>query len=308
MSYLVTLCIPTNGVPEWCQPVFESIYQRGVDETLFQVVVTDNGNNQEFKEIAHQYQAEHKNFVYQETEAQGFLNQIESFKLAEGKLVKFLNHRNCLEPGALDYFINYAKHGDEDTVVFFSEGNLHKGTAIEDDNFDSFVKDLGLYTTWSGGLAFWHKDLEKIEKIKSFNSLYPHTDVLFMKRHAKKYVIVDQVLTKSLPTDDTKKGRYNLFHAFADEYINILKGLKSDGDITEATYQSVYGELKQFVVELYAQYVLLRMPCSYDLTNSKDYISRNFSVSEVNRRAKRWVRKYYIKKKIKKILRRLDNQ
>ena len=64
MSYLVTLCIPTNGVPEWCQPVFESIYQQGVDENLFQVVVTDNGDNQEFKKIAHQYQANHKNFVY----------------------------------------------------------------------------------------------------------------------------------------------------------------------------------------------------------------------------------------------------
>lgn len=302
MSYLVTLCIPTNGVPEWCQPVFESIYQQGVDENLFQVVVTDNGDNQEFKKIAHQYQANHKNFVYQETTAQGFLNQIESFKLAEGKLVKFLNHRNCLELGALDYFINYSKRGEEDTVVYFSEGNLHRETVIEDDSFDSFIKDLGLYTTWSGGLAFWHKDLEKIEGLQLFNSLFPHTDVLFMKRHAKKYVIIDKVLTKSLPTDDTKKGRYNLFHAFADEYINILKGLKSDGDITEATYQSVYGELKQFVVDLYAQYVLLQMPCSYDLSDSDKYISKNFSVEEVNKLAKKWALKYRIKSTIKKIL------
>ncbi|MFV4942176.1 glycosyltransferase family A protein [Lactobacillus delbrueckii] len=302
MSYLVTLCIPTNGVSEWCQPVFESIYQQDVDEKLFQVVVTDNGDNQEFKKIAHQYQIDHKNFVYQETEAQGFLNQIESFKLAEGKLVKFLNHRNCLEPGALDYFINYAKHGDEDTVVYFSEGNLHRKNVVKDDSFDSFVKDLGLYTTWSGGLAFWHKDLVKIEGLQLFNSLFPHTDVLFMKRHAKKYVIVDKVLTKSLPTDDTKKGRYNLFHAFADEYINILKGLKSDGDISEVTYQSVYEELKQFVVDLYAQYVLLQMPCSYDLTDSDEYIGKNFSIEEVKKLAKKWAFKYRIKSTIKKIL------
>lgn len=302
MSYLVTLCIPTNGVPEWCQPVFESIYQQDVDENLFQVVVTDNGDNQEFKKIAHQYQIDHKNFVYQETKAQGFLNQIESFKLAEGKLVKFLNHRNCLEPGALDYFINYAKHGDEDTVVYFSEGNLHRKNVVKDDSFDSFVKDLGLYTTWSGGLAFWHKDLVKIEGLQLFNSLFPHTDVLFMKRHAKKYVIVDKVLTKSLPTDDTKKGRYNLFHAFADEYINILKGLKSDGDISEVTYQSVYEELKQFVVDLYAQYVLLQIPCSYDLTDSDEYIGKNFSIEEVKKLAKKWAFKYRIKSTIKKIL------
>jgi hypothetical protein len=115
-------------------------------------------------------------------------------------------------------------------------------------------------------------------------------------------VIVDKVLTKSLPTDDTKKGRYNLFHAFADEYINILKGLKSDGDITEVTYQSVYGELKQFVVDLYAQYVLLQLPCSYDLSDSDKYISKNFSVEEVNKLAKKWALKYRIKSTIKKIL------
>lgn len=302
MSYLVTLCIPTNGVPKWCQPVFESIYQQGIDENLFQVVVTDNGDNQEFKRIAHQYQADHKNFVYQETNAQGFLNQIESFKLAEGKLVKFLNHRNCLEPGALDYFINYSKNGDEDTVVYFSEGNLQKGTVIEDDTFDAFVRDLGLYSTWSGGLAFWNKDLDQIKSLKSFNSLYPHTDVLFMKRHAKEYIIVDKVLTKSLPTDDTKKGRYNLFHAFADEYIDILKNLKNDGDITEATYQSVHNKLEKFIIDLYAQYVLLRTPCSYDLTDSEKYIGKNFSIKEVRKLAKRRAFKHRIKSVIKKIL------
>lgn len=303
MSYLLTLCIPTNGILEWCQPVFESIYQQGVDEKLFQVVVTDNGNNQEFEKIAHQYQTNHENFVYRKTNAQGFLNQIESFKLSEGKLVKFLNHRNCLEPGALDYLVNYAKYGDEDTVVYFSEGNLKKGVVIEENNFDSFVKDLGLYTTWSGGLAFWHKDLEQIDRLKSFNSLFPHTDVLFMKRHAKKYVIVDQVLTKSLPTDDTKKGHYNLFYAFADEYMNILKELRDAGDITNSTYQSVSKKLEKFISALYAQYILLKLPCSYELTDAEGYITQNFSMNEVNKSAKRWARKYRIKKEIKKILR-----
>ena len=46
---LISLCIPTNGVIEWVFPVLDSIYSQSVDNELFEVVVTDNGNNAEFK-------------------------------------------------------------------------------------------------------------------------------------------------------------------------------------------------------------------------------------------------------------------
>ena len=46
---LVSLCIPTNGVVEWVFPVLDSIYNQIVDNALFEIVITDNGNNVVFK-------------------------------------------------------------------------------------------------------------------------------------------------------------------------------------------------------------------------------------------------------------------
>ena len=47
---LISLCIPTNGVIYLFAPVLESIYKQECDETKFEVIVTDNGNNEDFKE------------------------------------------------------------------------------------------------------------------------------------------------------------------------------------------------------------------------------------------------------------------
>ena len=39
-NVLISLCMPTNGVIEWVFPVLDSIFGQGVDDNLFEVVVT----------------------------------------------------------------------------------------------------------------------------------------------------------------------------------------------------------------------------------------------------------------------------
>ena len=46
---LLSLCIPTNGVSEWVFPVLDSIYDGNEEGSEFEVIVTDNGNNQDFE-------------------------------------------------------------------------------------------------------------------------------------------------------------------------------------------------------------------------------------------------------------------
>lgn len=52
---LISLCIPTNGVIEWVFPVLESIYAQGVETALYEIVITDNGDNIEFKKKIIEY-------------------------------------------------------------------------------------------------------------------------------------------------------------------------------------------------------------------------------------------------------------
>lgn len=64
---LISLCMPTNGVIDWAFPVLESIYNQKVNNELFEIVITDNGNNAEFKKAIREYMSSHANIVYAET-------------------------------------------------------------------------------------------------------------------------------------------------------------------------------------------------------------------------------------------------
>ena len=66
---MLTLCIPTNGVLEWVFPVLDSIYMQGVDEALFEVVVTDNGKNELFEQGMREYEEKYANLIYRKTTA-----------------------------------------------------------------------------------------------------------------------------------------------------------------------------------------------------------------------------------------------
>lgn len=270
----VSLCIPTNGIVEWVIPVLDSIYQDNIREDLFEVIVTDNGNNLEFGNVMKAYVRSHSNLVYQKTEAEGFLNQIEAFKLAEGKFIKFVNHRSRFLSGTLCYLIDYVRENAMvQPVIFFLNGGLrlpkewNKYTC-----FDDFVLALSYYSSWSGGIGIWKEALQKMDFGRSFNRLFPHTDILFSDRNNSSYIIDNKHLFEDIPADVTKKGKYDLFFAFAVEYIRILEELYKDGSISKNTFEKVRLKNGKFLAELYFNYVVRKIPCSYDVSGYKTSI------------------------------------
>ena len=48
--YWLSICIPTNGILEWMKPVMESILSQKADPAEYEVVVSDNGDHEDFKE------------------------------------------------------------------------------------------------------------------------------------------------------------------------------------------------------------------------------------------------------------------
>ena len=123
MEKLLTLAIPTNGIIQWVFPVLESIYNQGIDSNRFEVVITDNGDNEEFYYKILEFKKQHDNLIYKKTNAYMFENQIEAFKIAHGTFIKFINHRTRLIPEALDYLLTYVeKNSKEKPVTFFLNG------------------------------------------------------------------------------------------------------------------------------------------------------------------------------------------
>ena len=289
----LSLCIPTNGVIEWVQPVLDSIYEEKNPIGNFEVIVTDNGNNEKFYNFMQLYCKKHNNLIYKKTKAIQFENQIEVFKLASGKLIKFVNHRMVLLPGAINYLLKFiADNQDEQPFVYF----LDNECAGQYDSFDHFVKGLSYWSSYSAGVAMWKSDFDNMDLNKPYNKLFPHTNMIFSTRNKTKYIINGCKIMKSLPTDETKKGNYNLFYAFAVEYPSIILRLYRDGDISFETFKKVKDANFEFIASLYFNYLVLKKPCSYDLSNYKQslkvfYEKENILIKMVILIAKKCFRK-----------------
>ena len=273
---LLSICIPTNGIIELIFPVLESIYaQTDVDQNLFEVVVMDNGDNAEFKTKIKDFAEQHSNIVYKETNYKGFLNESESYKAARGTFIKFINHRAKLLPGTIQYFIDFIKKNEtEKPCVYFSNGVIPqiKGVA-EYADFDSYVRNLHVWSSWSTGMGFWKEDFDRIPKETEFNELYPHTTILFNEKNKSKYIIDNTVLLDEIQVSHANKGRYNLFFAFGVEYPGILSDLLRSGSISKKTFLSIKKDNQKFITGLFLDFVILKQPCSYDLSERKETLN-----------------------------------
>lgn len=266
---LLSLCIPTNGVEHWVFPVLDSIFAQQVDAVLYEVVVMDNGDNRNFYNRMQEYCKGKDNLHYYKTDAKLFQSEIACYRKASGVFIKFLNHRTMLKPGALEQFISFVQNNiEKKPVVYFSNGVLScKEPITRYTDFDSFVGALSYYSSWSTGMGFWRESFEALPKTVQANELFPHTTILFFDRTNANYIVDDRVLLEEIPVGNTAKGRYDLFYAFAVEYPSILCDLLRTGDISLGTFLQVKRDNLVFVSRLYLNFVLRKVPCSYDLSS-----------------------------------------
>lgn len=284
---LISLCMPTNGVIDWAFPVLESIYNQKVNNELFEIVITDNGNNAEFKKAIREYMSSHANIVYAETISLPFVNEIESYKRASGELIKFVNHRTKLFEGTLQRMIDYTeKNRDTKPIIYFSNGvlNLSKDKH-EYGTFDEFVRYLSYWSSWSTGMTIWKSDFDKLPKdISSYNELFPHTNVLFDIRDREKYVIDNSVIFDEIPQGKKPKGNYDLFFAFGIDYPGIILDLLRSKSISTSTYRSVVNENLSFVAGMYYKYCVKKEYCSYALNGIENIYGVFYTKTDIKKR------------------------
>ena len=283
MQPYVSFCVPTNGIKEWVIPVLDSIYCTNADIEEFEVIITDNGNDKDFYETLLDYCKDKSNCIYKRTDAIQFLNQIEAFKMASGKLIKFVNHRHSLVDGAVQYLIEVSKkYSDLRPELYFMNGAIAGKSGEEVLNtFDEFVYGMQRFSSWSAGTAMWKEEFEKISDNKKYNRLFPHIDLIFNNKEASKYIIDHTVLFKEIMIDDSKKGKYDLFYAFGVEYPAIILELYRQGEISYKTFDKVKESNLVLLAQLYYAYVLRKKECSYDLSSFSENIQCFYSKTEI---------------------------
>lgn len=293
---IISLCIPTNGISEWVFPVLDSIYAQGVDDNLFEVVVTNNGENEMFHNSMMEMTEQHSNLIYQKTDAFMFHNQLEALKLANGCYLKFINHRNILKDGALNKLIQFIQDNmNNKPTIYFSNGALGKDYRCK--SFDEFVDCLGIFASWTTGVGIWREEYLRIPKDVKIDNISPHSAILFSEKNKTEYIITDFVFAKDIDSSHEKKGKYDLFKAFAIEEFTITLNLYLDGYISSKTLKSVKDKYEKCVSEFYYTFCIKKEPCSYDLTGFDEAMGIFFQ----RRRILFLAYKITIKKKIRKL-------
>lgn len=285
MIYL-SLCIPTNGVSEWVFPVLDSIFNQNADEALYEVIVTDNGDNEDFHAVMSNYALKHENLTYRKTNAFLFQNQIEALRIAKGEFLKFVNHRAVLEEGAIQWMLDVIRENiNVKPVIYLSNGVLGLHGRNEYFSFDDFVRGLKHYASWTTGVGVWRSDFERIPKDWVYNKISPHSDVLFFERHKSRYVIDDRVWSHEIDSSHKNKGTYDLYKAFAVEEIAVTLGLFLDGDIGSETLKTVIEAYKNFVAFCYWSFNVKHEPCSYKIDGFNDAMGVFMGKREIIMRA-----------------------
>ena len=270
MKYL-SLCLPTNGMIEWVFPVLDNIYEQDANPEEWELIVTDNGDNEDFYDKMTSYASVHKNLIYKKTNAVLFENQIEALRIASGEYLKFINHRSILESGCIQWMIDVIKVNMADKpIMYLSNGVLHRKKPITYDSFDSFVRGLREYASWTTGVGVWKSDFEKIPNDWKYNKISPHSDVLFLVRDREKYYIDDKVWCHEIDSSHAKKGKYDLYRAFGVEEITVTLNLLNDRSISADTFKYVVKCYEKCVARLYLTFNIRQQPCSYSLNSFDD--------------------------------------
>ena len=281
---ILSLCLPTNGIVEWVFPVLDSIYRQNVDESVYEVIVTNNGDNNTFHEMMKEYSHAHCNLVYRKTNAFMFHNQLEALKLASGQYLKLINHRAILCDGSINKMIEIIKNNvDRKPVMYFSNGELNKDYFLK--SFNEFVCKLGKLASWTTGVGIWKADYDNLPLDLKVDKISPHSCILFANRNKELYKIWNGIFCKEIETDHSKKGTYDLFKAFGVEELTITQNLYIDGDITAETLKKVKNDYRKFVAVLYWNFVIRKKACSYDLTGFDDAMGIYFNKYDVILRA-----------------------
>lgn len=281
----LSLCIPTNGVVEWISQVIDSIYKQNVSEDRYEVVIVDNGKNEIFAEYIKKIQRQHSNIKYKRVESPIFMNEIMAYKMAEGDFIKFVNHRTCLLEGTLEKWISFMEENATcKPIIYFSNGVLDKSYMKHGySTFDEFIFALGYWSSWSTGMAMWKEDIDKID-IKECNELFPHTGILFKNYRNREYIIDNEIYFGEVPHSSKKKGRYDLFYAFAVEYPALILDLYRNKDICTKTFLKLKDDVYDFIISLHEEFCEEKKECSYDLGGYEDNIRVFFDGYSMDKR------------------------
>ena len=269
-KYLLSICIPTNGVSRWVVPNVRQIYSLGTDNDIFEVVVADNAPNDEMDAAMAEF-SKYSNFRYVKTKAEGFYNIIENFVQAKGDFMIKINHRCLMQKGSIEKIYQIGcEYIDKKPLIFLSNGNLQKGSRMEFNSFDGFLQELSYWSSLSEGLFFWKEDITKVPEIK-VAPMSRNVSLMFNSKTKDAFVIDDFKFGDA--QDSTGKYGYDVFYTFAVLYLDLVNQVRIEGYLSRDGFIKIKKDLSKWFRGIYLDMDVLGNNGNYVLKDIKQDLS-----------------------------------
>lgn len=302
-KYLLSICIPTNGVSRWVVPNVRQIYSLGSDNSIFEVVVADNDPNEDIEKAMEEFSV-YPNFRYVKTKAKGFYNIIENFVQAKGDFMIKINHRCLMQKGSIEKIYKIGcEYIEKKPLIFLSNGNLQKGCRMEFESFDGYLQELTYFSSLSEGLFFWKEDIEKVPEIK-FAPMSPNVSLMFNSKTKTSFVIDDFRFGEA--QDSSGKYGYDVFYTFAVLYLDLVNQVRIEGYLSRDGFIKIKNDLAKWFRDIYLDMDVLGNNGNYVLKDIKQDLSVYYTKDEYYRMIM-YARcillpKYYLYAVVRKIL------
>ena len=259
MIYL-SICIPTKNRVGYLKKTISSILNDGIDKSLFQIVISDNSDDDRTECYA-------KDLIHHGYNIKYYRNKLH-------------NDYSAFKKGGFSTLFNTAVNNIENKdMLFFTNGEL-KAKAVEQkcSSLDSFVYNASYLITWSSSFSIWKEELMKLNtSLDEVDEMFPHTS-LILQTDGRHYLIIDEVLFENISV--VKKGGYNIFYNFCVLFLNMLVESQKDNRISMRTVRKVKANLYfRFVLVWYYRTIIdKRNNYTFDNTNASYNIKKAYGI------------------------------
>jgi len=221
-KYDLSICIPTYNRCEILDSTLHALFSNpDFDAERVEVIVSDNCSLDNTTEIVAKYPLAK---YYRNIENVRDRNFSIVLGYATGHYIRLFNDTIIFKPGALKLMLSKIRaYNSSNQNIFFCENMFLNNKCIKEVAASKdFLEQLSFYSTWIGNFGAWKEDFLKIQNIDDFASLQlSQVDWCYqiVKNGKRTFLYFDQFFEVVVPN---KKGGYNVFKIFVDNYLHII--------------------------------------------------------------------------------------
>ena len=244
-GFVLSICIPTFNRGPFLKQTLESIVAQPAfaDTHDIEVLISDNCSDDSTQAVGQAFAAAYPDKIKYSRHPEPVFpdkNFEAALRMGSGTYLKLHNDNLTILDGSLAELVKvYSAVAAEKPVVFFTNGNMFAGNAIEVLNtFDEFVTRVSYFATWIGGFGMWRDEFYAMPDFgRNVQLKLVQTDVMFRLMGLGKRAIVLYGRYFAGVSAGRKSG-YNVAQVFGANYLTLLKPYLANGQLSQAVYET----------------------------------------------------------------------